>query len=92
MQIVIDIPDALARYIMNDYSYPTEKSKQELMDAVYEGKPLSKGHGRLIDADLLFKEERRLFERSQHFRISYSDVFLEIFNAPTVIEADRVSK
>ena len=75
MQIVIDIPD---------FIYAKINSRAEIAPndiAIFEkwildGKPLPKGHGRLIDADDLFSE--------------YCEIAIEPYiNAPTIIEADK---
>lgn len=48
MQIVIEIPDEWEK----DTSIPT---KGELVELIVNGKPLPKGHGRLIDENNLIK-------------------------------------
>ena len=52
MQIVIDIPDDFKDYI-EDVLMGVGDATGILVDAVMIGKPLPKGHGRLIDADEL---------------------------------------
>lgn len=81
MQIVIDIPN-------EEYKTLSELSEKEKVNELsyYEriianGTPLPKGHGRLIDGDVLYK----LFEQDNF--IWESDSY--ILTAPTIIEADR---
>ena len=56
------------------------------LNAIANGTPLPKGHGRLIDADELVKE-------ADEFEL-VDDVYMliheaDIYNASTIIEADR---
>jgi hypothetical protein len=51
MQIVINIPEKLACEGF-ERSF-TEEEKNVLIKAIGNGTPLPKGHGRLIDADVL---------------------------------------
>ena len=84
MQIVIDIPEEAYNFIKR-----TGYHTQSLYEAIKNGIPLPKGHGRLIDADKLQNnishDEREAFTKHQ--------VWLKasIYNldAPTIIEADR---
>lgn len=85
MQIVIDIPEK----IYNDIR--TKNEHGIIFNAVKNGTPLPKGHGRLIDADKLnrkkkycFKTESGAFPKSEWF-IKSDD----LFSAPTIIEADK---
>lgn len=90
MQIVIDIPEGLK----NDFESEqwTALSCMEIKDALMNGTPLPKGHGRLIDADAL---ERRMCDREEElgddralWESSTVSVALDMF-APTIIEADK---
>ena len=77
MQIVIDIPDKTYEY----YVKLSNKSDEQL--SAYErlilnGKPLPKGHGRLIDGDDVLD---RLDSGYDYDVIRY---------APTVLEADNI--
>lgn len=81
MQIVIDIPEEEYQTYINhteailDASIPLVH--QDLLRAVINGTPLPKGHGRLIDADVLVDGMEDDYE------------FCEALNAtPTIIEAD----
>lgn len=50
MQIVIDIPEKIYKYIQQIGSI-NMLDTQQVANAIFDGKPLPKGHGRLIDAD-----------------------------------------
>lgn len=80
MQIVIDIPNWLYNAIL-EHKEPIYS--QSLGEAVRDGTPLPKGHGRLIDADAL------------NFNADYNEPLiskLDFDNAPTIIEADKESE
>ena len=80
MKLVIDIPDDFCDKMrkQNGMSY-TEA--EVVVDAFYKGTPLPKGHGRLIDADALWK--KWVFDAIGK---------QEIDEAPTVIEAESEDK
>lgn len=69
MQIVIDIHEKDYQSVLNGHI------TFGVLDALKNGTPLPKGHGRLIDADEL---EKRM-------KIGYKIVA----NVPTIIEADK---
>lgn len=74
MKLVIEIPDEDYKL----YAYDEWNLPLGLVDALQNGKPLPKGHGRLIDADTLV----------DGFEDNYE--FCEALNAtPTIIEADK---
>lgn len=58
-----------------DCPKPTELAGK-LMQAIYDGTPLPKGHGRLIDADTLIKNAY------------FYETILDLEDAPTIIEAE----
>lgn len=76
MQIVIDIPEEAYDFIKRT-SYHT----RSLYEAIKNGTPLPKGHGRLIDADALLRKHTE-FD-------AYPFPSTTINNAPTIIEADK---
>lgn len=82
MKIVIDIPNWLYNAML-EHREPIYS--QSLGDAVRDGIPLPKGHGRLIDADEL-RCENADFDTYN----DYCTMFDEIDNAPTIIEADEI--
>ena len=79
MQIVIDIPNWLYNAIMECKEPHYSKS---LGDAVRDGIPLPKGHGRLIDADKLW---------DSYHNLDY-DFYEALDLADAIIEADRESE
>jgi len=83
MKIVIDIPEGLKKDF--ELEQWTALSCMEMKDALMNGTPLPKGHGRLIDADYL----REDFKASK--KISFAermDISCIVDHAPTIIEAD----
>lgn len=87
MQIVIDIPEVFYEALRKtDEIISGQRSGKTFMSVIYNavanGTPLPKGHGRLIDADRLWD--------------SYHDLgydFYEAFDlAETIIEADMESE
>jgi hypothetical protein len=86
MQIVIDIPEETYEYWKN------HSHEYVLAEAIKNGTPLPKGHGRLIDADALEKKmcdrEEELGDDRALWESSAVSVALNMF-ASTIIEADR---
>jgi hypothetical protein len=99
MQIVIDIPEETYEYWKN-HSY-----EYVLAEAIKNGTPLSKGHGRLIDADNtlakawanFYKHEDEWEKKDKNY-LSFGRLYGQngfeccqqtIVNAPAIIEADR---
>lgn len=97
MQIVIDIPDDEIEYIKNTSFVEHESTvfKQSesdrkktmmifnLLDAIRDGTPLPKGHGRLKDIDKII---------SDGISKGFCDWYDEIEYAPTIIEADEATE
>lgn len=76
MQIVIDVPEKVYNRFCRCCRFPDEV--EEAIIAITDGTPLPKGHGRLIDADVLVDGMEDDYE------------FCEAVNAtPTIIEADK---
>lgn len=91
MQIVIDIPDRIQYGIEKGITANGSEATSIVLEAVKNGTPLPKGHGRLIDADAI---ESILL--SKGFDKARSPKFYEIVwaqkqvhNAPTIIEAEK---
>lgn len=77
MQIVIDIPEDVYNDIQGLDWKNTGRWFSEEWKAIHNGTPLPKGHGRLIDTDVLVDGREDDYE------------FCEAVNAtPTIIEAD----
>jgi hypothetical protein len=82
MQIVIDIDDKDYQLI-KDGHIPFN-----VLDAIKNGIPLPKRHGRLIDADDCKKNKRDFCEEST--RTNWYDTIDDLLDdAPTIIEADK---
>lgn len=73
MQMVIDIPKEMYKSALNGYLCGSET----LVNAIKNGTPLPKGHGRLIDVDEVIKIANKK-----------KDLHGAIWNAPTIIEAE----
>jgi len=91
MQIVIDIPEVFYETLRKaDAIISGQRSGKTLMsvifDAVTNGTPLPKGHGRLIDADELFWD----IQTDEQMRLGEHLAWIKerIDNAPTIIEAE----
>ena len=87
MKIVIDISEKDKKFLdmYKDNSFIPKQILNIVLDAVKNGTPLPKGHGRLIDAGKL-KMHYVGTELGNDL-----EVYLEptIENAPTIIEADK---
>lgn len=83
MQIVIDIKEEDYRFI-HKYKFVPEVCILSLGRAIYDGTPLPKGHGRLID-------EERSSLSGIHFETERDHAMMigRLNSAPTIIEADR---
>ena len=74
MKIVVDIPDELYKeQLSNNWT-----GNIIIHNAIVNGTPLPKGHGRLIDADALNRKDVNCANTPMNF----------IDTAPTIIEAD----
>lgn len=87
MQIVIDIPEVFYEALRKtDEIISGQRSGKTLMSVIYnavaQGIPLPKGHGRLIDADALNRKDVNCANVPMNF----------IDTAPTIIEADKESE
>lgn len=84
MQIVIDIPEVFFEAIKNTGEIVIgQRSGKTLMSVIYnavaKGTPLPKGHGRLIDADMLWD----LYHDNDY------DFYEALDDVQTIIEADK---
>lgn len=81
MKIVIDISDQKYKWIVDNPQTYTD----DLCEAIRNGTPLPKGHGRLIDADWLTRAEiMHLWYHLPNGDIACPKV--DIDHAPTIIE------
>lgn len=79
MQIVIDIPKEIYELcVTDDYFFYNETDT--IKQAIKNGIPIPKKHGRLVDADALIE----LYEGY----CGYGDIIDGLKGAPTIIEAD----
>ena len=77
MKIIIDISDEDYEYIKN--------SNDMNFNAIKNGTPLPKNHGRLIDADVI---DDNIYELTRSLDLDYSQIINVVDNAPTIIEAE----
>lgn len=96
MKIVIDIEGYDREWITNGYHIPDEINGK-IAEAIINGRPLPKGHGRLIDGSKLKVElecgiragnYEEGYEKYPHIN-SMDDCVDTVEYADTVIEADR---
>lgn len=95
MKIVIDIPDEDYKFIKDLQFYHSGRRsgktiERNVINGIKNGKPLPKGHGRLIDADE-YKEHLYACEtngRPLHM-MELNERLATVDDAPTIIEADK---
>lgn len=86
MQLVINMPKELYKRIpTKEYiGYMDMSDWQKIIMSVSNGTPLPKGHGKLIDADVLCD----YFWDNRSKLYTHKDLQIVIDNAPTIIEAN----
>lgn len=85
MQIVIDIPEEV-KHNVNAYGLSLcPRDKEQLINAIKNGTPLPKGHGRLIDAD----DVKSYFSDREGDDFTAFHFYDAVESAPTVIDADK---
>ena len=87
MKIVIDIDEHIYKQVMADsevYILDNEVDRILIENAIYNGTPLPKGHGRLIDADELKKHK---YHDNHRFENAVAVAYIDW--ADTIIEADE---
>ena len=89
MQIVIEILEEIYTHLLARYKYQniddiglSELDKVGV--SIKNGKPLPKGHGRLIDADDIALIDEQFYVPSDYYVAESA-----INDAPTIIEADK---
>lgn len=85
VELVIKIPERIHYGIKKGITVNGSKASQILIDAVKNGTPLPKGHGRLGDLDAL-REEVSSWGISDYEPLDFTD---EIDRTDTIIEADK---
>lgn len=89
MKIVIDIPEEVYKSIQdNDYC---GISNSDMYNAVKNGTPLPKGHGRLIDEQQIIDRFKPI-ERFKYWCVGTDGLFNVLSDAPTIISADKESE
>lgn len=85
IELVIKIPKEIYNYVQRIGSIPILDT-QQIANAIFDGKPLPKGHGRLVDECMV----KQMIEDAE-VKYDNSKTFAEniIRFTPTVIEADE---
>lgn len=86
IQLVIEIPEEVYTFIRNvwkDVESDKRSPFSELCKAVENGKPLPKGHGRLIDADAFIKTMEDASKRQKYKKLLIDDLLTvdDVFKA-----------
>lgn len=97
MKIVIDINEEDYKKILANADIVNKRKKHTLEEAVLNGTPLPKGHGRLIDGDELdgvmyheaFEKDTDLQKCDSGCWVRYKMFENKMADAPTIIEADK---
>lgn len=96
VEVVIRVPKELYEAIIKDIEqenwYDEDAPIDKTMRAIANGTVLSKGHGRLIDADAEIKAMENMKVSGDCFKACVKYVKLEMESAPTIIEADKENK
>ena len=91
MQMVIDIEDYDREWIANGYHIPDEINRK-IAEAIIDGTPLPKGHGRLKDVDAFISKVKADRKHSAYLRSWTADDVLNALDnsyAPTIIEGSE---
>ena len=89
IELVIRIPEGLKKDF--EAEQWTALSCMEMKDALMNGTQLTKGHGRLIDADRLLRPD--MIRMCYHMKNGYTAMpIIDIEHAETVIPADKEMK
>jgi adenylate kinase family enzyme len=90
MKLVICLPDNMVKmcgWHKEGICELTDFEVNMLAEAIDNGKPLPKEHGRMIDADELLSKERPNGISDDVWEESH--IYKMLTNAPTIIEADK---
>ena len=85
MQIVIDIDQSIAEEIVLYERIPKDY-ENTIIDALKNGTPLPKGHGRLIDENELIDEIVCEEIEGRYYDVIYAH---SVYDAETIIESDK---
>ena len=89
MQIVINIDDDLYKSIIGHrykIKYQQFCDYEDLKNAIEDGTPLPRGHGRLVDADEI---DNNIYDLTRSMDLNYGQISEVVDTAPTILEADR---
>jgi len=91
MQIVIDIPDDFYERVQDNYRLGNGDVVQIPIGCIANGTPLPKGHGRLIDADVIPSsvELKGFLAQDDMHLVTIDRVKQVLSDLPTIIEADK---
>jgi hypothetical protein len=94
MQIVIDIDEDLYKSIIGHRCkiiFQQRCDYEDLKNAIEDGIPLPKGHGRLVDVDAIPEqiELKGFLSQDNAHLVTIYRVKEALDNAPTIIKADR---
>lgn len=98
IEMVIKIPETLKRIAKEEdykaFSHPIWLAI--LMECIWNGTELPKGHGRLGDLDKIKKEMQNYYDdcatTSEYTRLGFETAIAVVEDAPTIIEADKENK
>ena len=92
MKLIIDIDEKIYSDLQNRglTGMLTAKECECMNEAIYNGTPLPKGHGRLIDADAYLAKEKPRGINEDTWKESHT--YKSITETPTIIEADKENK
>ena len=96
MELVIKLNDETYKEVMDRTEFDTLVLGIKLIEAVQNGTPLPKGHGRLIDADSIYQIVKPIEPSDAEWGMTAETAIRLIhdaFNkASTIVEADKENK
>ena len=88
MQVLIDIDDDL--YVrLFDNGGDNVMDMRRACVAIRKGIVISKGHGRLVDADVI---DDNIYDLTRGMDLNYNQIISVLDGAPTIIPADKESE
>lgn len=94
IELVIKIPEKIYKYVQLMGSV-SMLDTQQVANAIFDGVPFPKGHGRIMDVDKILKKmeerEEKLKDDRSMWETAGVKTALDIFGE-TIIEADKESK
>lgn len=100
MKLVIDISESIIEHLKDGSFGARIEDRATLVNAVMNGIPLPKGHGRIGDLDKVADRLEELMDNWNYYGNEYENgVYTgyeysldEVMDAPTIIEAEREDK